>query len=152
MWAKVVVTVGAILFVLFAFFYFSTNSSYSLASEAKAFYDLGKYDEAIELAEIAYKKDNYNRMAFTVITQSKEHKKWLKFIKESKEFLQKATDISNQRVITRGDRYEMKIMAELVMEEYLKLAKEDPLIKEDVREKADHLHKQFKKIYYELIK
>ncbi len=152
MWAKILILILAIGFILFGFFYYATNTSYSLSSEARTLYEMGKYDEAIDLAQIAYKKDNYNRMAFTVISQSKEAKKWLKFMDESKKFLEKSKELSEKRVISKADRYEMKIMAELVMEEYLKLGKENPMVDKKKKKEAELLFKQFKKIYDELTK
>ncbi|MCV6607241.1 MAG: hypothetical protein OIF32_03430 [Campylobacterales bacterium] len=152
MWYKVYILIGSIAFILFGFFYFSTNSSYALANEAKSLYEIGKYDEAIELANLAYEKDNYNRMAFTVITQSHESKRWIKFFDESEKFLNRTKDISNQKVVTKADRYEIKLMAELVLEEYLKLGKRNPMISDEFKEKAKYYHNQFQKLHHELSK
>ena len=57
--------------------------------EAKTFYELGEYEKAYQLAKKAYELEPYNRMAFTILTQSEIAKEWKNYIEESKNYFKK---------------------------------------------------------------
>ena len=107
-----------LLFVLSVFLYYFLNDSYRYSLEAKAYYELGEYEKAQKLANKAYNLDKYNRMAFTIITQSKIAKMWVDYIKNSKEYFMQIESISNKENISKADKIRIKMMLEIIIGEY----------------------------------
>lgn len=150
MWTKIVVVISFMVFALGGFYYFLVDSSYSKSLEAKFLFYEERYDEALELAQLAYNEDNYNRMAFTIVTQSKEAKRWEQYIEESTEYILRAKEIAEKDTIGKADRLEIKIMAEIVIGGYLTLNKLSPFISDEFKQKAKYLYDQFKELHDEL--
>jgi len=132
--------------VLGIFLYYFLNDSYRYSLEAKAYYEMGEYEKAYELADKAYKLDRYNRMAFTIVTQSKISKNWQKFIKESNEYFIQIESISNKETITLADKTRIKMMLEIIMGEYKNLP-HSKLLSKDLEEKAKQNYKKAKELY-----
>jgi len=97
------------------------NSSYRYSLEAKTYYEFGEYQKAYQLAQKAYKLDKYNRMAFTILTQSKIAKEWDEFIKDSKSYFMQIESISNKETISKADKIRIKMMLEIIIGEYKNL-------------------------------
>lgn len=140
-----IITLVCVLFV-FCGFYFITNPSYEDSLQAKVNYFLKDYESAYGYAKKAYDKDRYNKMAFTVLTQSKialEHKG---YIKRGLEYLGKIKLISKKKSISSEDRSRIKLMCEIMLGEYKNL----PLSKltdEELKNSAKKTNDRFKKIY-----
>lgn len=111
-------------FVLLAIMgvYFLVNPSYEKSIEAKYYYEMGEYKEAYSLAQDAFAQDIYNRMASTIMAQSKTALLYVKYIKQAKEYLAQISQIAQSESISDADRAKIKLMSEIVVGSYEKLA------------------------------
>jgi len=116
---KKVFFIFLLIFVIVSVYLF--NSSYRYSLEAKTYYEFGEYQKAYQLAKKAYKLDKYNRMAFTILTQSKIAKEWDEFIKDSKTYFMQIESISNKETISKADKIRIKMMLEIIIGEYKNL-------------------------------
>ena len=141
---KIIFFFVLVVFGIFLYYFFSDSYRYSL--EAKAYYEMGNYQKAYKLANDAYKLDKYNRMAFTIVTQSKIAIDWEKFIKESEEYFNQIDKISNKETITKADKIKIKMMLEIIMGEYKNL-KHSKLLNKDLEDSAQIQYKKAKELY-----
>ena len=137
------------IFFIFLFYFF--NDSYRYSIEAKAYFSIGEYQKAEELAEKAYQLDKYNRMAFTILTQSKIAKQWKQYIQTSKEYFFNIESISNKEKITNADKIRVKMMLELIIGEY-KFLKHSKLLDKKLEEEAEKQYKKGKELYNGIFK
>jgi tetratricopeptide (TPR) repeat protein len=137
--------------VLGVFLYYFLNDSYRYSLEAKAYYELGEYEKAYKLAQKAYKLDKYNRMAFTIVTQTKIAKIWQNFIKESNEYFVEIDSISNKETITNADKIKIKMMLEIIIGEYKNLP-HSKLLNKELEVQADKNYKRAKELYNGIFK
>jgi len=112
----------AALFVLFMIIYFATHPSYEKSLQAKYFYEMGEYDKAYTLANEAFAMDVYNRMASTIMAQSKTSLKYQAYINAAKKYMQDINEIAAKKNISDADRAKIKMMSEIVVDSYTKLA------------------------------
>ncbi|WP_096258136.1 hypothetical protein [Lebetimonas natsushimae] len=117
--------------------------------EAKYFFETGDYKKAEKLAKKAYILDPYNRMAFTVYTQSKIAKQWQNYINDSIKYFKEIEQIANKNKITKKDKQKVKIMLEIIMEEY-KTLPPSHLLPENLKIKAKEMYEKGKKLYVEV--
>jgi len=142
-----------ILFVLVILggsaYYFATNSSYQNSIQARVYYFMGNYQEAYKLAKKALDENSYNKMASTVMTQSKIAKNYEAYIEQGNNFLQKIDEMSSKKDFTRADRARIKIMCEIMIESYKNLAP-STLTKSSLIESSKKMQKKFLQLYEEL--
>ena len=112
----------ALGFVLAMAIYFILNPSYQKSLEAKFYYETGNYKEAYRLANEAFSMDIYNRMASTIMTQSQTSMKYEDYIKEAKEYLAKINEIVSKDSVSESDRAKIRMMSQIMVESYKKLA------------------------------
>jgi len=109
--------------ILFAMVvYFIINPSYEKSLEAKYYYEMGNYQKAYEKAQEAFGADVYNRMASTIMAQSKIAMKYQKYIDEAKQYFQEIQEIVEKEHISDADRAKIKLMSEIMVDSYTKLA------------------------------
>jgi len=137
--------------ILGVFLYYFLDDSYRYSLEAKAYYELGEYEKAQKLADKAYKLNKYNRMAFTIVTQSKIAKIWEKFIKDSNQYFIEIDSISNKETITKADKVRIKMMLEIIIGEYKNLP-HSKLLDKELEKKAEKNYKRAKELYYGIFK
>jgi len=125
--------------------YFLINPSYQKSIQAKYYYQIGEYDEAYTLANEAFSMDVYNRMASTIMAQSKTSLKYVKYIDMAKEYMNKINEIANQDSITDADKAKIKIMSKIVIDSYVKLAP-SVITDEDLVKDAASYHKNFEQL------
>ena len=125
--------------------YFLINPSYEKSIEAKYYYEVGEYDRAYTLANIAFSLDVYNRMASTVMAQSKTSLKYVKYIKQAKIFLVQINTLAEHESLSDGDRAKIKMMSEIMVDSFVKLAPSIITDKELVA-RAVKYHNDFKKL------
>ncbi len=130
-------------------FYFYNNDSYRRSIEAKYYYMKGDYSKAYILSREAFDADPYNKMAFTIMTQSKIAAKYQDYIKEGRYFLKEIKKISDKDLVTKADKIRIKMMCETMMEKYKNLSPTVLTDKTLVKE-AMKTYKQFKQIYEDL--
>jgi tetratricopeptide (TPR) repeat protein len=149
MLSKIYLVIFALLVLGGSAFYFASNSSYKNSFQARVYYFLGNYDKALEYAQIAYNADIYNKMAFTVLTQSKIAQSYEKYIEQGNEYLKKIDVISEKKVYTEADKIRIKMMCEVMMESFKELVP-TALTNEQLQENSLKVYTQFKQLHEEL--
>ncbi|NPA81546.1 MAG: hypothetical protein GXO31_02935 [Epsilonproteobacteria bacterium] len=143
------------LFILGLFaaigYYFYSNESYRKSIEAKYYYMKGDYQKAYELSREAFDLDPYNKMAFTVMTQSKISSKFQRYIEDGNKFLKKIEEISNKPKITEADKIRIKMMTETMIERFKTLTP-TALTDKKLSNEAYKVYRRFKKIHEELFR
>jgi len=114
-----IIALGLIIFMAL---YFLLNPSYEKSIEAKYYYEIGEYKEAYSLANEAFSMDVYNRMASTIMAQSKTSLKYVAYIKQAKDYLSQINEIAKHDSISNAERARMKLMSEIMLGSYVKLA------------------------------
>ena len=122
-----------------------------LSLEARYYYEIGNYKKAYELAKRAYILNPYNRMAFTIKTQSQIALSWQNFIDDFDKFFDKIQEIANKENITKKDKLRIKIMLEILISEY-KTLKPSLLIPEKLKKEAKEKYKKARELYERLFK
>ena len=112
----------AVAFVAVMFVYFLTHPSYQKSLQAQYYYEVGYYQEAYKLASEAFSMDVYNRMASTIMAQSKTSMKYQKYIQQAKSYMAKINEIVSKESISDADRARIKLMSEVMVDSYKKLA------------------------------
>jgi hypothetical protein len=130
-------------------YYFTVNSSYQNSIQARVYYFLGNYKSAYELAKSAYDADNYNKMAFTVMVQSKIAKSFENYIEQGNIYLKKIDKISSQNKYSDADRIRVKMMCEIMIESFDNL-KPSTLTDKVLQENSKKIYTKFKQLYKEL--
>ncbi len=128
-----------------------TNPSYEKAFEARWQYFMGNYDEAYKIAKEAYELDSYNRMAFTVMTQTEVAKRYLDYIREGERYLDLIEDAANHPPIGEADKVRIKMMCEIMIGKYEQLSS-TKLTDKELVERAKEIYEKFKSLYASLFK
>ena len=129
--------------------YFLSHPSYEKSLEAKYYYEMGEYNKAYKSANEAFSMDLYNRMASTVMAQSKTALKYKKYIDEAKKYMLDINEIANRTTITDADRAKIKMMSEIVVDSYAKLAPSvitDKSLVNEARKYHDNFEKLLEKV------
>jgi len=135
----------AVLFIATMAIYFFMHPSYEKSIVAKYYYEIGDYDEAYKLANEAFSMDVYNRMAATIMAQSKTSMKYQEYIEEAKKYMAQINEIAEKKSISDADRARIKVMSEIMVNSYKKLAPSVITNKELVREAAKY-YNDFEKL------
>jgi len=135
----------AALFIAIMAIYFLVNPSYEKSIQAQYYYEIGDYDEAYKLANEAFSIDVYNRMAATIMAQSKTSMKYKKYIEEAKKYMAQINEIASKKSISDADRARIKIMSQIMVDSYKKLAPSVITDKKLVREAAKY-YSDFEKL------
>ncbi|MEA1982530.1 MAG: hypothetical protein U9N39_03205 [Campylobacterota bacterium] len=136
----------AIFLVFFMGVYFLLNPSYQRSIEAKYYYEMGEYKEAYSLANEAFSMDVYNRMASTIMAQSKTSLKYVEYITQAKSYMSQINAIAAKESISTADRLRIKLMSEIMIDSFVKLAPSIITDKELV-DKATKYHDDFEKLF-----
>ncbi len=136
----------AALFLVIMGLYFLINPSYEKSIEAQYYYEIGNYEEAYARANEAFSLDIYNRMASTIMAQSKTSMKYQKYIDEAKQYMVEINKIAQKETISDADRARIKLMSEIVVDSYKKLAPSVITDKKLVQEAAKY-YSDFGKLF-----
>ena len=120
--AKILFPLIALGLIVAMVIYFLLNPSYEKSLEAKYYYETGQYQKAYELANEAFSMDVYNRMASTIMAQSKTSMKYQKYVNQAKEYLREINAIASKSTLSDADRAKIKMMSEIMVDSYVKLA------------------------------
>jgi tetratricopeptide (TPR) repeat protein len=131
------------------FFLFAFSDSYKLSLKARVKYFMGEYKEARVLAKEAFELDPYNKMAFSILAQSKISAKLIDYVDDSKRYLKKIETLSSKGNFSKADKIKIKMYCEIQIERYDKLA---PTVMTDrnLYDECTKYYKKFKKIHEEL--
>jgi len=149
MLSKFLFVMSAIVLLGLGALYFVFNSSYQDSFEARFYYFIGNYEKAYMLSKRAYEKDSYNKMAFTVFTQSKIALNYEEYIKEGNRYLEKIEKISSSKKYSEADKIRVKMMCEIMIDRYKKLSP-TKLTDKELLENSKKIYMKFKKLYDEL--
>ncbi len=146
---KKLFTAILIFVVVMGLFLFGFSDSYKLSLKARMKYFMGEYKEARVLAKEAFELDPYNKMAFSILAQSKISAKLLDYIEDSKRYIKKIEKLSAKGNFSEADKIKIKFYCEIQLERYDKLA---PTVMTDreLYEACTTQYNKFKKIYEEL--
>jgi len=122
MTAKIILFSFAITAILIMAIYFISSPSYEKSIQAKYYYEIGEYKKAYSLANESFDLNQYNRMASTVMAQSKISLEYVLFIDEAKKYMNTINEIATNDIISTSDKAKIKMMCEIVIGNYTKLA------------------------------
>ena len=122
-----------------------------MSAEAKYYFEIGEYSKAYKLAKEAYILNPYNRMAFTIKTQSQIAKGWKQFIEDANNYFKEIEKIANKKNITQKDRLRIKIMLEILLDEY-KTLKPSLLIPKYLKKEAKIQYLKARELYEKLFR
>ncbi len=144
---KLSIFIAIFLIVLFGLFFYSDNS-YKLALEAKFLYENKEYEKALNLSQKALDIDIYNKMANTVLNQSKAAMKFSSYIKNGKEYLERIKKMS-QSSVSKADSKRIKMMCDVMIEDFDDL-KNSALLDSELKNEALNTKEIFVKLKNEL--
>ena len=144
---KLSIFIAIFLIVLFGLFFYSDNS-YKLALEAKFLYENKEYEKALNLSQKALDIDIYNKMANTVLNQSKAAIKFNSYIKNGKEYLERIKKMS-QSSVSKADSERIKMMCDVMIEDFDDL-KNSALLDNELKNEALNTKEIFVKLKNEL--
>jgi hypothetical protein len=131
--------------------YFLVNPSYEKSISAKYYYEIGKYNEAYSLAKEAFSLNVYNRMASTIMAQSKISLKYVDYINLAKKYMVEIDKIALHETITDADKAKIRVLCDIILSSYVKLAPSVITDKDLVRESAKY-NKSFGKLLEKVTK
>ena len=146
--AKLVAVFLPIFIIVAGWLFFETNGSYQLSFKAKFYYEIGNFDEAFKLSQRALELDNYNKMASTLVNQSKIALKFTAYINDGKKYLEDIKQMS-QNEVSNKDRERIKLMCDIMIEGYSQL-QDSPLLDSDLKNEAKNMRENFVKLKNEL--
>jgi len=149
MLSKIYLIIFSIILLGGSTYYFTVNSSYQNSIQARVYYFLGDYEIAHDLAKKSYDMDSYNKMAFTVMVQSKIARNFENYIEQGNIYLKKIDDISSQSDYSDADRIRVKMMCEIMMESFDDLTP-STLTDKVLQENSKKVYTKFKQLYEEL--
>ena len=144
---KLSIFIAIFLIVLFGLFFYSDNS-YKLALEAKFLYENKEYEKALNLSQKALDIDIYNKMANTILNQSKAAIKFSSYIKNGKEYLERIKKMS-QSSVSKADSERIKMMCDVMIEDFDDL-KNSALLDNELKNEALNTKEIFVKLKNEL--
>ncbi|MGP1485529.1 MAG: hypothetical protein ACTTJC_05535 [Campylobacter sp.] len=118
MTSKFVIVIISIVLLLLSWAFFATNNSYQEAIKSRFYYEISNYDKAHELAKIAYAKDNYNKMAYTVMVQSEISMRFSNYIKRGEAYLDKILKISKLETVDKAQATRIKLICEIMVDDF----------------------------------
>jgi len=144
--SKLLSLIIAVLFALVALWYFSFSSSYQKSLQARWYYYTGDYEYALKMADEALKMEPYNRMAMTIVTQSRTAMKFVRYNSQAKEYLDKIENIVSKKTIEKSDKIRIKFMCDVMIEQYPYLVA-TVLTDKSLKEESYTYFLQFKQLY-----
>ena len=148
---KMMFFIVATVIVLGMVIFFILNPSYEKSLEAKYYFETADYNQAYKKANEAFKLDIYNRMASTIMAQSKISLKYVKYINRAKKYLKEIKSIASDDGITDAQRAKIRMMSEIMVESYIKLTS-SVITDEELVKQAEKYHKEFKQLLREVKK
>ena len=137
------------IIVVIIIVYYSSSDSYKLSLEAKVKYLMGDYKDAKVLAKKAYELDPYNKMAFSIITQSKISAKLVDYLQESHKYLEIIKTLSKKSDFSNRDKIKIRMICEVMIAKYNKLGT-NIMTDQDLQQAVKKRYMEFKKIHEEL--
>jgi len=143
--AKTTIVLFALFTLLSMAIYFLINPSYEKSIKAKYYFEVGNYKEAYTLAQESFSLDVYNRMASTIMAQSKTALKYFNYNEMARKYTQDIDEIALHEDISNADRAKIRMICEIMLSSYTKLA---PSVITDIKlvNESSVYNKKFEKL------
>ena len=151
MTSKALILGMAFTFLMIMGGYFLVNPSYEKSITAKYYYEIGEYDESYFIAKEAFALNVYNRMASTVMVQSQIALKYVDYINLAEKYMLEINEISLHETVSNADKAKIRIICEIMLGSYVKLAPSVITDKKLVEESAKY-YKSFEKLLAKVTK
>ena len=148
---KIMIPLFAVVTLLIMGTYFIVNPSYEKSIRAKYYYEIGEYKEAYALANTAFSLDIYNRMAATIMAQSKTSLRYVNYNNMAKKYMDDINEIALHEEISNSDKAKIRLICEVMIGSYIKLAPSVITDKELVKESTSY-YKKFEKLLEKVTK
>lgn len=142
---KIIIPIFAMLLITAMSIFFIINPSYQKSVQAKYYYEVGDYKEAYALAKEAFGIDLYNRMAATIMAQSTTSLKYVDYINDAKKYIKDIDKIAEHETISNADKAKIRLVCQIMLASYVKLAPSVITDKELVKEAAQY-HSKFEQL------
>lgn len=147
--SRIIMSIVSVVIMGFMVIYFLLSSSYQDALSAKFYYLMGDFNQSFILSKDALKKDRYNKLAFTILAQSKLSLKYIDYIDEANIYLAQIGAIASQNEIEKSDRIRVKMICEIMIDKYKKL-NSSRLTDSELTDRAKEIHTKFLELYEEI--
>jgi hypothetical protein len=148
---KFIIPTFSLSVLVFMGLYFLINPSYKKSIEAKYYYETGEYKEAYVLANEAFAIDVYNRMASTIMAQSKTSLKYVDYINDAKKYMSEINKIAKHDILSDADKAKMRLMCQIMIDSYIKLAP-SVITDHNLVEEATSYYKNFEQLLEKVTK
>ena len=142
---KILVPIIAFCIILIMGIYFLINPSYQKSIQAKYYFEMGDYKQALVLAKESFSMDVYNRMSSTIMAQSVTALKYVEYVENGKTYMQQINQIATHENISDADKAKIKIICEIMVDSYVKLAP-SVITDKDLVAQAAKYHANFEKL------
>ncbi len=133
------------IIIFIASFAVFLSSSYSISLQAKIYYWMRDYKKANDYAQKAYKKDKYNNQALFVLNQSKTALSYEEYISRGERYIKEILRINSQKPISKNQKAKIKLMCEIMLEEFEEL-KKSSFVDKKLKNRSKNTYKSFKEI------
>ena len=125
--------------------YFLANPSYEKSIQAKYYFEMGEYDRALKLSREAFSMDVYNRMASTITAQSITSLKYVSYVQSGAKYMKSIDEIATHESISDADKAKIRLMCNIMIDAYVKLAP-SVITDQELVQKAAKYHDGFEKL------
>jgi tetratricopeptide (TPR) repeat protein len=143
--SKTLITLFAGFIVAVMAIYFMINPSYEKSIQAKYYYEIGEYKEAYKYAQEAFSMDIYNRMASTIMAQSKTSLRYVEYNEQAQKYMKEIDNIALHKEISESDKAKIRMICEIMIGSYKKLAP-SVITDKDLVKKSAQYHQKFEKL------
>jgi len=140
-----IITITSLSLVLLMCVFFLVNPSYEKSIRAKYYFEVGEYQEALVLAKESFAIDVYNRMAATVMAQTITSLKYVEYINMGEKYIKEIDEIATHEFISDADKAKIRIICEIMIGSYIKLAPSVITDKELIKQ-SEHYYQKFEKL------
>lgn len=119
---RVIFSIFSALLLLIMAGFFLLSPSYEKSLKAKYYYEISDYKEAYSLAKEAFSLDLYNRMAATIMAQSKTSLKYVDYNNDAKKYMQIIDEITSNEDISDAHKAKIRLICQIMLSSYIKLA------------------------------
>ena len=119
---KIFISLFAAIIVLIMAITFLISPSYEKSIKAKYYFETGDYTQAYSLAKEAFGLDVYNRMAATVMAQSKTSLRYVDYNNQARKYMSQIDEIAFHEEISEADKAKIRLICEIMVGSYIKLA------------------------------
>lgn len=143
---KILIPVFAMVTLTIMSIYFYINPSYQKSVQAKYYYEIGDYKEAYSLAKEAFGLDTYNRMAASIMAGSTTSLKYVDYINDAKKYIRDIGEIASHEIISSADKAKIRLVCDIMLSSYIKLAP-SVLTDEELVSEAARYYAKFEKLF-----